>query len=167
MSNIPSQESPLTVADLNAVIQVTTGQVKLLEQINNNLSPLKDIQETCADADSYIKQKLVTDIGSSLRNVIIEKQLDITNAQSTLAVSIAEQTTLLKSIFDKLTKAIWVLVLCVVLLGGVSVINNWFLNPRPATPINTPLYYFDDVGHGYIMSRAGDTLWVSPTKPIK
>jgi hypothetical protein len=160
-STLPSQQSVLTIADLNAVIQSNTNLAHILEQINEKLEPLEEIREL----STYLKNELVNDV---VRRAVVDKQLDITNEQSKLALSIKDSYTLLSSVAGRLKWAIVALILCTTLLGGVSLVNN-FLSPSAramkTTSVTSPIYHFDVDGRAYVISRLNDTLWISPEKP--
>ena len=156
-NTLPSQASPLTTQDLNAVIQSNTQLVQILEQINVNLGPLRVISEETGILRNFVKEDLVDNI---VRCAVVEKQLDITNETSKLAASIKETISLLKSITDKINKTIWVIILVTTLYGGVPKIYEWFFKSEDDTK-TTPTIYWDINDNPFIISHAGDTLYVS------
>lgn len=166
-----SEHSALTASDVNALVKSNVKLIQVLEHINDNLAPLKELKHECADIRTILSTELVDEI---VRRAVVDKQLDITSEHSTLSVYIKEQTSLLQVILSKLSKAIWTLIICVTLLGGTSIINNWVLDPhmekneiQTTIPHISPVYKFDQAGRAFIISRLGDTLWVVPKRPDK
>lgn len=155
-------DGSLTASDVNALVQSNVKLIQLLEQINNNLEPLKDIKTEVSGVKEYVKEDLVEEV---VRRAIVEKQLDITNEQSKLAASLKENTSLLKAVADKLNKAIWVLILCVTLLGGVRVVTDYILPNKKSAQQTTTHYSLDSYGRAFITDATGDTLWLSTVPP--
>ncbi len=159
---LPEHSSGLTASDVNALVQSNVKLIQLLEQINSNLEPLKEIKEECAAMREYVREDLVDEV---VRRAVVDKQLDITNEQSKLAGSLKDISSLLKTTADKLNKTIWVIILCVTLLGGVRVIGDFmFPKSKTSTESHNNLKITPN-GRVYITTPAGDTLWVAPDRP--
>lgn len=155
-------EQLVTIADVNALIQSNTKLVTLLEQINDNLEPLKDIRRETAEVLAFIRSDLADSV---VKKAIVEKQLDITNEQSKLAIQLKNIADTTKSVAEKLNKVVWVIILSVTLLGGLRVVSDWILPSGPNQISKNIHHYIDSSGRAYILDATGDTLWVSKNKP--
>ena len=192
MSNkAPEFPTSMTAADVSAFMTVLSKNVELLTTISSDLKVLGDIKVECASVKEILQHSVVDEIVDA---TIVDKQLDITNETSKLARIVTENNTNIKDVHATInahlpknsetlqffkekwkTFAIWVSVI-VFLLGTFTVWKTQLLTRSDKaileaienyqkTLTQSPIYHFDQDGHAYVISRAGDTLWISTEKP--
>lgn len=144
MSTTNANQIPITIGDVNALIESNNKLVLLLEKINTNLEPLKDIQKDMDDMSTFIKNDFVDKV---VQKAIVDKQLDITNDESTISKQFSAQTKIIQDNNSRIKLAIWALLVVVSLFGGVKPVWDHFFSPT-ATTLS---YQVDDKGKLFIV----------------
>jgi hypothetical protein len=142
--------------EITALVEASSKVATLLEGIYSELDSLKKVE----NIEEYIKHILVDQI---VKEAIIEKGLDMSDTDS----KISKELTLLKDIKSQIGKLIWVIVICVGVLGGVKGIGDWYYNKSNKFEQHLTIH-FDIDGAPYILDPVTNAkIWIVPTKPEK
>ncbi len=186
-----------TTGDLRALLDVISKNAELLTVIKedgrSHLKELENINYELQTINETLNHTLVPDL---VEAAITNKQLDLTNETSKLSrISqennegikqmlkitnslMPESNEILKDIKDRMWKIFWI---SFILFSAIGVTTVWKthllersdqaiveqMNNFQKNMSQAPIYHFDDSMRAFVITRTGDTLWLSKERNYK